>query len=136
MSIEEAEYILNEAVIEEPSVSSYTYISAEEINGAINKILEERLNDKIKIQELEKSIIKQKSKFEEIIKEKELKNSKYPFLIYKNKLIYLRKAVGYLKKVVKPLFLLENQIKLVYNPKVLKKMYQEELKWENLLVVM
>lgn len=108
MSIEEAEYILNEAVIEEPSVSSYTYISAEEINGAINKILEERLNDKIKIQELEESIIKQKSKFEEVIKEKEFRNSKYPFFIYKNKLIYLKKAVGYLKKVVKPLFLLEN----------------------------
>ena len=42
MTIEEAESILNEVVITEPSINSYTYISAEEINEAINKILEER----------------------------------------------------------------------------------------------
>ena len=108
MSIEEAEYILNEAVIEEPSVSSYTYISAEDINQAINKMLEVKENNEKKIKELEEDIIREKNKLKNIIKEKELKNSKYPFLIYKNKLIYLRKAVGYLKKVVKPLFLLEN----------------------------
>ena len=53
MSIEEAEYILNEVVIKEPSINSYTYISTEEINQAIDKLLEERLKDEKKIKELE-----------------------------------------------------------------------------------
>ena len=35
MSIEEATEILNNAVITEPSIKSYTYISAEEINLAL-----------------------------------------------------------------------------------------------------
>ena len=45
MSIEEAEYILSEAVISEPSIKSYTYISAEEINNAISRVLEENENE-------------------------------------------------------------------------------------------
>lgn len=106
MSIEEAEYILNEAVISEPSISSYAYISAEEINGAIEKILEERYEYQSKINKLEENLEIQKNEFENIIKEKEieierLKNKKY-------KLKYIGKLIQYIKKVGKPLFLLEN----------------------------
>lgn len=39
MSIEEAKEILNEAVITEPSIKSYNYISADKINMAIEKII-------------------------------------------------------------------------------------------------
>ena len=56
MSTEEAEEILNEVIIEKPSVNSYTYISAKEINQAINIILEERLNEQKREKELEKLI--------------------------------------------------------------------------------
>ena len=49
MSIEEATEILNNAVITEPSIKSYTYISAEEINLAIQKLMieleEKQLNN-------------------------------------------------------------------------------------------
>lgn len=107
MSIEEAEYILNEAVINEPSINSYTYISAEEINLAIDKILEERLKDENKIKELEKQIIEEKNKLEKLIKEKEIEKVKYPIQIHTNKTIYLKKIMKYFKKVVKPVFLLE-----------------------------
>lgn len=106
MSIEEAEYILNEVVIDSPSIRSYSYISAEEINIAIGKVLEEKLKEEIKIRELEKEIIEEKNKFESIIKEKEreikeLKNKKY-------NVKGINKVIKYIKKVVKPLFLLEN----------------------------
>lgn len=108
MSIEEAEDILNEAVIEHPSVSSYTYISAEEIKRAINKMLEERIKDEKKIKELEENIIQERNQFKEIIIKQKLEKTQYPSQTHKNKNIYLRKVVKYIKKVVKPHFLLEN----------------------------
>lgn len=108
MSIEEAEYILNEVVIKEPSINSYTYISTEEINQAIDKLLEERLKDEKKIKELEEKIIKERNKCEEIIRKKELEKTRYPFHTQRNERVYLKKIVKYIKKVVKPLFLLEN----------------------------
>lgn len=91
MSIEEAESILNEAVISEPSIKSYTYISAEEINQAIEKLLEERLREQKRIKELENKIIEERNKFENIIKGKELKTKRYIPQVYSN--IYLDKAM-------------------------------------------
>lgn len=55
MDIEEAKEILNEAVISEPSIKSYLYISAEEINQAIGtllKTLEEKENKIVMLNEL------------------------------------------------------------------------------------
>ncbi len=106
MSIEEAEDILNEAVISEPSIKSYNYISAEEINTAINRILEECMNERIKIKELEVEIAKERSKLEEIIKEKNIEKERNAPQLIKN--IYIIRIFKYFKKVVKPLFLLEN----------------------------
>lgn len=106
MSIEEAEDILNEAVISEPSIKSYTYISAEEINTAINKILEECMNERIKIKELEVEIAEERNKLEEIIKEKNIEKERNTPQKIKN--IYIIRIFKYFKKVVKPLFLLEN----------------------------
>lgn len=106
MSIEEAEDILNEAVISEPSIKSYTYISAEEINIAINKILEECMNERVKIKELEVEIEQERNKLEEIIKEKNNEKERNTPQIIKN--IYIIRIFKYFKKVVKPLFLLEN----------------------------
>lgn len=50
MNIEEATEILEEAVITEPSIKSFVYISANEINEAIGVILQElqRKDEKIK----------------------------------------------------------------------------------------
>lgn len=98
MSIEEAENILNEAVITEPSISSYTYISAEEINKAINKILEEKIKNQNRIKELEYEILEQKNKLKKIIQEKEINPNRYP--IQKNKIININK---YFKKIIKTL---------------------------------
>lgn len=107
MSIEEAEYILNEAVISEPSIKSYTYISAEEINNAISKVLEEKENEKNKVKELEYEIAINKKTIEELMKQKNIiKIEKNTPTILGN--IYITKLFNYLKKVVKPLFLLEN----------------------------
>ena len=104
MSIEEAEYILNEAVIIEPSISSYTYISAEEINQAINVILEERYKEKQEKKKLENKYIEEINTLKDIINEKnkELENR------YKKKKIIFKNIIKYIKKVGKPLFLLEN----------------------------
>jgi predicted transcriptional regulator len=52
MSIEEATEILNNAVITEPSIKSYTYISAEEINSAIEKLISELENKEQEIKKL------------------------------------------------------------------------------------
>lgn len=41
MNIEKATEILEDAVITEPSIKSYVYISAEEINDAIDVLLKE-----------------------------------------------------------------------------------------------
>ena len=106
MSIEEAEDILNEAVISEPSIKSYTYISAEKINTAINRILEECMNERVKIKELEVEIEQERNKLEEIIKEKNNEKERNTPQIIKN--IYIIRIFKYFKKVVKPLFLLEN----------------------------
>lgn len=106
MSIEEAEDILNEAVISEPSIKSYTYISAEEINTAINRILEECMNERVKIKELEVEIEQERNKLEKIIKEKNNEKERNTPQIIKN--IYIIRIFKYFKKVVKPLFLLEN----------------------------
>ena len=106
MSIEEAEYILNEAVIDHPSIRGYNYISAEDINAAIEKILEEKMKEKIKLEELEKEIIEERNNLKNIIKEKEreieeLKKQKY-------KSTHIKNVIKYIKKVVRPLFLLES----------------------------
>lgn len=106
MRIEEAEFILNETIISEPSVKGYIYISAEEINEAINKMLEDRIREKKKIQELENTIISQRNRYEDIIKEKDIELEKN--LSKKNSNIYFEKEFKYIKKVVNPLFLLEN----------------------------
>ena len=106
MSIEEAEYILNEAVISEPSIKSYTYISAEEINNAISRVLEEKENEKNKIKELEYEIAINKKTIQELTKNENIDREKNTPIILGN--IYLTKLFNYLKKVVKPLFLLEN----------------------------
>ena len=52
MDIEEAIYILNEAVIEQPSIKSYEYIEAGQINQAIEVLLEELDKKEEKIREL------------------------------------------------------------------------------------
>ena len=54
MSIEEATEILNNAVITEPSIKSYTYISAEEINLAIQKLMIELEEKQQEIKKLKK----------------------------------------------------------------------------------
>ena len=108
MSIEEAEYILNEAVISEPSISSYTYISAEEINQAINIILEERFLEKEKIKELENNYLKEINKLNNIINEKNKEIENYKSNIYIKKRTNIKNIIKYIKKVGKPLFLLEN----------------------------
>ncbi len=54
MSIEEAKEILNEAVITEPSIKSYNYISADEINNAIEKIIIEIEKKEQELKELKK----------------------------------------------------------------------------------
>lgn len=91
MSIEEAEFILNEAVISEPSIKSYTYISAEEINQAIDKLLEERVKEQKRIKELENKIIEERNQFENIIRGKEFKTKRYIPQVFTN--IYLDKAI-------------------------------------------
>ena len=108
MSIEEAEYILTEAVIEHPSINSYTYISAEEINIAINKILEEKLKNENKIKELENQIKEEKNKLERIIEEYKIDKTKYPIYTLKNKSKYLKNVIKYIKKVLNQMFWLEN----------------------------
>lgn len=105
MSIEEAEYILNEAVISEPSISSYTYISAEEINKAINAVLEELFTEKEKIRKLENNYIKEINELNNIINEKNYEIENYKNYIFKSKETNI---IKYIKKVGKPLFLLEN----------------------------
>ena len=107
MSIEEAEYILNEAVISEPSIKSYTYISAEEINNAISRVLEENENEKNKIKELEYEIAIDKKTIQELTKKENIDREKNTPIILGN--IYLTKLFNYLKKVVKPLFLLNRK---------------------------
>lgn len=102
MSLEEAEYILNEVVIEEPSISGYTYISTEDINKAIDKILEEKLNFEKRIKELEEE--KETLKIKIVEKEMELENNNLKIYSLAN----IKKLIKYIKKVVKPLFLLEN----------------------------
>lgn len=100
MSIEEAENILNEAVITEPSISSYTYISADEINEAINKILEEKLKSQNRIKELEHEILEQKNKMEKLMIEKEINPNNYPVKIHTNRRMKIKRIIKYLKKVV------------------------------------
>ena len=106
MSIEEAENILNEVIITEPSINSYTYISAEEINKAIDKILEQRLKEETKIKELEKEIMREKIKLESIIKEKEREIKNLKNIRHKAKGVI--KLMKYIKKLIKPTVLLEN----------------------------
>lgn len=52
MSIEEAKEILNEVVITEPSIKSYNYISADEINMAIQKLVMELENKESELEQL------------------------------------------------------------------------------------
>lgn len=59
MDIEQATYILSEAVIEEPSIKSYEYIGADEINKAIEVLLEELEKREQKIKELNNLLYKQ-----------------------------------------------------------------------------
>lgn len=101
MSIEEAEYILNEVVITEPSINSYTYISTEEINQAIDKLLEKRLKDEKRIKELEK----ENNELGIEIRKIELNIEKNKNEKYKEK--HINKVIKYIKKVVKPLFYLK-----------------------------
>ena len=61
MSIEEAKEILNEAVITEPSIKSYNYISADDINMAIEKIMIEFEKKELEIKKLKE--VKNKTKF-------------------------------------------------------------------------
>ena len=104
MSIEEAENILNEAVITEPSISSYTYISADEINEAIDKILEEKLKSQNRIKELEYEILEQKNKLEKLIIEKEIDPNNYPVQTHKNRRINIKRIIKCFKKVVPALW--------------------------------
>jgi len=108
MSIEEAEDILNEAVISQPSISSYTYISAEEINRAINIILEERFMEKEKIKELEQNYIKEINRLNNIINEKNSEIETYKDIKNKKRKLDFKNIIKYIKKIGKPLFLLEN----------------------------
>lgn len=52
MNIEKATEVLEEAVITEPSIKSYVYISAEEINEAIDTVMKELQKNEEKIKEL------------------------------------------------------------------------------------
>ena len=106
MSIEEAEYILNEAVISEPSINGYTYISAEEINKAINKMLEERIREEKRIKELENIILQQRNELENIIEIRKMEKENYKPQILTN--IYLSKYINKIKKSANKTFLLEN----------------------------
>ncbi len=69
MDIEDAREILNEAIISEPSTKSYIYISADDINMAIQKVLKT-------LQEKEAEIEKLNSVISEIeqIKEEDISN--------------------------------------------------------------
>ena len=94
MSIEEAEYVLSEAIITEPSIMSYTYISAEEINEAIDIILENKLKEETKIKELEKVVLEQAQEMENMITNKfEKENNKTQ--IFRKK--YLSKYINKIK---------------------------------------
>ena len=62
MSIEEATEILNNAVITEPSIKSYIYISAEEINSAIEKLISELENKEQEIKKLKEDKNKNKKR--------------------------------------------------------------------------
>ena len=75
MSIEEATEILNNAVITEPSIKSYTYISAEEINLAIQKLM-------IEMEEKQQEIKKLKKEKNNIKKQK-VYTSKNTYLCYR-----------------------------------------------------
>ena len=59
LDIEQATYILSEAVIEEPSIKSYEYIGADEINKAVAVLLEELEKREQKIKELNSLIYEQ-----------------------------------------------------------------------------
>ena len=59
MDIEEAIYILSEAVIDKPSIKSYEYIGAEEINMAVEVLLEELEKKEQKIKELNNLLYEQ-----------------------------------------------------------------------------
>ena len=104
MSIEEAENILNEAVITEPSISSYTYISADEINEAINKILEEKLKSQNRIEELENQILEQKNKLEKIIQNKKINIKSYPVQTNTNRGMNINRIIKYFKKILPALW--------------------------------
>ena len=106
MSIEEAEIILNEAVISEPSINGYTYISAEEINQAIDKMLEERLRAEKRIRELESIVLEQRKEMENIIKTRKTEKESYKPQIFTN--IYLSEYINKIKKSGISTFLLEN----------------------------
>lgn len=106
MSIEEAEIILNEAVISEPSINGYTYISAEEINQAIDKMLEERLREEKRIKELESIVLEQRKEMENIMKIRKTEKESYKPQIFTN--IYLSEYIYKIKKSANTAFLLEN----------------------------
>lgn len=106
MSIEEAEIILNEAVISEPSINGYTYISAEEINQAIDKMLEERLREEKRIKELESIVLEQRKEMENIMKIRKTEKESYKSQIFTN--IYLSEYIYKIKKSANTTFLLEN----------------------------
>ncbi len=76
MSIEEAEFILTEAVIEQPSISSYTYISTEEINSAIDKILNELIIKNKEIENLKAKLTEQESELK-LYQNNKIKNKYY-----------------------------------------------------------
>ena len=65
MNIEEAKEILNEAVIIEPSIQGYIYISAEDINQAIDILLNALEEKENKIIMLNKLIEEQKNTINE-----------------------------------------------------------------------
>lgn len=65
MNIEEAKEILNEAVIIEPSIQGYIYISAEDINQAIDILLNALEEKENKIIMLNKLIEEQKNTLNE-----------------------------------------------------------------------
>ena len=110
MSIEEAEYILNEVVIEQDSIESYTYISAEEINKAIYKILEEKTNYEKEINKLENIIKVQEEKIKELkIKVREEKNNIYKSKIESQKTRYINYIIKYIKKLANQRFCLKNE---------------------------
>lgn len=106
MSIEEAEIILNEAVISEPSINGYTYISAEEINQAIDKMLEERLREEKRIKELESIVLEQRKEMENIMKIRKTEKESYKPQIFTN--IYLSEYINKIKNSANTTFLLEN----------------------------